>query len=192
MSKITRVALAPIGKGSLTRMWLAVLIAIAIGAGIAFASMPKQVTVETLVAGTGPNPTEEDVVFVKYKGKLAESGEVFDESRDVPLPIEGIFPEGTPLPLSQMVPGFREALLQAQKGGKYDIFIPADKGYGASPPPESPIPPNADLEFEVELVDFMGEGDFQRRVQMLQSMMQGPPGGAGAPGSPGPMPPPGR
>lgn len=170
MTEITRVPLQPIEKGSLTKLWLGIIIAMLIGAGIAWSAMPKGVTVDTLIAGEGPTPTVEDVVFVKYVGKLAD-GTVFDQSQELPLPVEGIFPEGNPLPLDSMVPGFRDGALQMQKGGKYELFIPSEQGYGATPPPGAPIPPNADLTFEVEMVDFMTKEDFQRRIGLLQQAM---------------------
>lgn len=170
MTEITRVPLQPIEKGSLTRLWLAVIVALLIGAGIAWLAAPKGVRVDTLVEGTGPTPGAEDVVFVKYVGKLAD-GTVFDQSQELPLPVEGIFPEGNPLPLDSMVPGFRDGAMQMQKGGKYELFIPSEQGYGATPPPGAPIPPNADLVFEVELVDFMSRDDFQRRIGLLQQAM---------------------
>ncbi len=170
MTEITRVPLQPIEKGSLTKLWLAIILAILIGAGIAWAAVPQGVKLDTLIAGEGPTPGAEDVVFVKYVGKL-DDGTVFDQSQDLPLPVQGIFPEGNPLPLDQMVAGFRDGAMQMQKGGKYELFIPADQGYGATPPPGAPIPPNADLTFEVELVDFMSRDDFQRRIGLLQQAM---------------------
>ena len=59
-----------------------------------------------------------------------------------------------------------------KKGGEYVLTIPADQAYGAEPPPGSPIPANADLVFEVEVVDFMSEEDFQARAAAMQQMMQ--------------------
>ncbi len=184
MTEVTRVPIHPVAKGSLTKLWIGVIIALLIGAGVAWAAMPKGVSLDTITAGTGPNPTESDVIFVKYKGTIVASGEVFDESQDVPLPVQGIFPEGNPLPLAQMVPGFREGALQMQKGGKYELFIPSDKAYGSNPPEGAPIPADADLMFDVELIDFMSEEDFQRRIGMLQKMMEDQNGGAAGPGGP--------
>lgn len=189
MTEVTRVPLQPIAKGSLTKLWLGVIVAILIGAGLAWTSMPKGLTVDVVQEGSGPNPGPEDVVFVNYKGSLAETGEVFDESQQVPLPIEGIFPEGTPLPLTRMIPGFGEAAVQMKKGGKYVFNIPADKGYGENGQSDPQtgqvvIPPNADLVFEIELIDFMSEDDFQRRLQTLQQAMQLQQGGEGAPQGP--------
>ena len=196
MTEITRVPIQPIAKGSLTKLWLGVLVAVLLGAGLAWAAMPKGVSVDTLTSGTGPNPTREDVIFVRYTGKL-DDGTVFDQSQDVPLPLEGVFPKGSPLPLSRMIPGFAEGAVKMQKGGKYTLFIPADKGYGAEGQKDQQgnevIPPNSDLTFDVELVDFMSEPDFQRRLEVLQQAMQMQQGqGAGPGGAVPPPAPPGQ
>lgn len=189
MTEITRVPLQPIAKGSLTKLWIGVVLAVLVGAAVAWAAIPKGVTVTTLTAGAGASPTAEDVIFVHYKGSLAD-GTVFDESQAVPLPIEGVFPEGSPLPLDRMIPGFTEGAVQMKKGGKYELFVPAAKGYGAAgevnpQTGEVVIPPNSDLTFEVELIEIMSQEDFQRRVAVFQQMMQQQQGaeGAGAPAS---------
>ncbi|MGX7896692.1 FKBP-type peptidyl-prolyl cis-trans isomerase [Tsuneonella sp. HG222] len=199
MAEVTRVPLQPIAKGSLAKLWLGLLLVLALAAGLAYWAMPAGVEVDTLTEGEGPTPSESDVVFVKYTGKLPD-GTMFDQSQELPVPVKGILPEGMPMQLSGVIPGFKEALLRMQKGGKYSIRIPADKAYGANPPPGSPIPPNSDLIFEVEMVDFMAEADAQRRVQMIQQMMangqggppaeggQSPEGGQPAPGAPGAPP----
>ncbi|AKH42466.1 FKBP-type peptidyl-prolyl cis-trans isomerase FkpA [Altererythrobacter atlanticus] len=171
MAEVTRVPLQPIAKGSLTRLWLGIAAAILIAAGVAWAVMPAGVTVEEVQAGTGPSPTVGDVVFLRYKGKL-DDGTVFDESSDAGWPLPGVFPEGQPLELAGVVPGFRDALLQMQRGGKYVAKIPGELAYGANPPPQSDIPPNADLTFEIELVDFMPVEEANQRAQTMQQMMQ--------------------
>jgi FKBP-type peptidyl-prolyl cis-trans isomerase FkpA len=192
MTEITRVPLQPVAKGGLAKVWLGVAAAVALAAGIAWAAMPPGVSVDTLTAGTGATPAATDVVFVKYTGKL-EDGTVFDQSQEAGWPVPGILPDGTALPLDQMVPGFQQALMQMQKGGKYTVEIPSDLAYGATPPPGAPIPPNADITFEVELVDFMtreeAEARYQRMVGMMQQM-QGAPGAQGAApgGAPQPVP----
>ena len=152
MTEVTRVPIQPIAKGSITKIWLGVLAAILIGAGLAWAAVPKGFSIDTLVAGDGPNPQQGDMVFVKYSGSLAATGEVFDESQDIPLPVEGIFPEGSPFPVEegQTIDGFYKGLQQMQKGGKYELYIPADLAYGAGG--QGPIGPNSVLIFEVELL----------------------------------------
>jgi FKBP-type peptidyl-prolyl cis-trans isomerase FkpA len=192
MTEITRVPIQPVAKGSLTKLWIGVVLAVLVGAGLAWAAIPRGLSVDTEVAGTGPTPKTGEVVWVKYKGKLAADGTVFDESRPIPLPVQGLFPEGSPFPLEEgaTIPGFFKGLQEMQKGGKYTLFIPADQAYGASPPQGSPIPPNADLEFEIEVVDIMSRETFDRNLQVLQQTMQaqmgqqgGQPGGAAPQGA---------
>ncbi len=182
MTEVTRVPLQPIAKGSLTKLWLGVIVALLIGAGLAWAAVPKGFSIDTIVAGEGDTPSEGDMVFVKYKGRLADTGEVFDESQDIPLPVEGVFPEGSPFPVEPdaTIEGFYKGLQQMQKGGKYELYIPAEQAYGSEPPPGAPIPPDADLIFEIEVVDFMSREMFDRNLSILQQAMQ--PSGEGGPG----------
>ena len=179
MAEVTRVPIQPVAKGSLTKLWLGVVVAILLGAGLAWAAVPKGLDIDTLVEGTGPNPQMGDVAFVKYTGKLAATGEVFDEYQDIPLPIEGIFPEGSPFPVEEdaTIDGFFLGLQQMQKGGKYELYIPAEDGYGAEERTdpqtgEVRIPANSDLIFEVELVDFMSREEFDRNLAILHRLLQ--------------------
>ncbi len=165
MTEVTRVPILPIKKGSLTKLWLGVAAVALAGAGLAWAAVPDSVHVEQIVAGTGDSPAPDDVVLVNYVGKL-ENGKVFDRGERAPLPLQG------------MISGFAEGLSKMQKGGKYVLKIPADKGYGAeekSNPQtgEVAIPANSDLVFEVELLDFISNADFQQMQQMRQAMEQG-------------------
>ncbi len=192
MAEVTRVPVKPISRGSLVMLFVGILLGLAMAAAFAWFTAPKGVSIDEIRAGTGDNPTAADVVFVHYTGKL-EDGTVFDQSQPIALPVEGILPEGTPLPLENMVPGFLEAALQMQRGGKYTVEIPAEKAYGAegriNPQTGEGVPPNADLTFEIELVDFMPMAEVERRFQMLQQLMaqqQGQPGEGGA--APAPTP----
>lgn len=172
MTEITRVPIQPIAKGSLTKLWLGVAIAILLGAGLAWTAAPKGLSVDTITQGSGASPKVGDVVFVKYVGKLKDGTE-FDRSQPLPIP-PGLLPDGNPLLLEEgaIIDGFIQGLTQMQKGGKYELTIPAAQAYGAEPPPGSPIPPNSDLVFEVEVVDFMSRDDFQQRAAAIQQMMQ--------------------
>jgi FKBP-type peptidyl-prolyl cis-trans isomerase FkpA len=198
MAEVTRVPIKPISRGSLVMLFLGILIGLAIAGAFAWWTAPKGVDVEVVKAGTGDSPKADDVVFVHYTGKLAD-GTVFDQSQAIPLPVPGILPEGTPLPLENMVPGFKEAALQMQRGGKYTVEIPADKAYGAegrmNPQTGEGVPPNADLTFEIELVDFMPMADAEAKFQQLQQQMmmqqmqqQGAEGGAPPAPAPSPAP----
>jgi FKBP-type peptidyl-prolyl cis-trans isomerase FkpA len=55
----------------------------------------------------------------------------------------------------QVIPGFAQALTQMQKGGRYKVQIPSRLAYGAEPPAGGPIPPNANLEFDVHVVQIV-------------------------------------
>ncbi len=187
MTEITRVPLRPVAKGSLLKLWLAVAAAVLIAAGVAWAAAPEGLEVETLIAGDGPSPQVGDVVFVEYVGNLPDGTE-FDRSRPTPLPVEGVFPDGTPFPVTEgaTIAGFYEGLQRVQKGGTYLFEIPAEQAYGAEPPPGSPIPADSDLSFEVKIIDFMSQAEFEQRLQTLQQMMQMQGLGAPAPGVPAP------
>jgi len=96
-----------------------------------------------LKAGTGPKPTTKNTVTVNYRGTLIDGTE-FDSS----------YKRGQPatFPVQGVIPGWQEALQLMHKGGKWQVFIPANLAYG--PRPASPvIGPNSTLIFEVELLD---------------------------------------
>jgi len=93
-------------------------------------------------AGEGNSPKLSSKVKVNYKGMLMENGSVFDESKQ---PIE--------FALNALIPGWQIGFQKLQKGAKATLYIPSTLGYGATGyPPE--IPPNSNLIFEVELLDF--------------------------------------
>jgi FKBP-type peptidyl-prolyl cis-trans isomerase FkpA len=175
MAEVTRVPLQPIEKGSLMKFWLGVIVGAALASAVAwFTSRPPSVSVETVVAGEGGYPQEGDAVFIDYVGML-DDGTVFDESSplpaDIPEQIAHLIPEGTYMQLDGVVPGFREGLMQMQKGGRYIIEIPAELAYGATPPAGSPIPANADLTFNVTLHDFMTPEELEARSAEINAVM---------------------
>lgn len=191
MAEVTRVPLQPIAKGSMMKFWLGVLVGAALAGAVAwFTTRPPSVSVETVVEGEGETPGQEDVVFVRYTGKL-EDGTVFDQTQEADWPVPGILPEGTPLELGRMIPGFAEGLMEMQRGGEYVIEIPSELAYGSSPPPGAPIPPDADLTFEVELVDFMSREEAEQRYNtMIQTLQQMEAPAEGEEGAPAPAAPP--
>ena len=170
MTEVTRVPLQPIAKGSLTKLWLGVIVALLVAAGVAWAAVPAGVKVTELTAGKGPTPEIGDVVFVKYTGML-DDGTEFDKWKPEPIP-PGIFPEGSIFLLEegQLVPGFRQGLQEMQEGGKYRLEIPSELAYGDSATPT--IPANSDLTFEVELMGFMSMEDAQAKMMAVQQAMQ--------------------
>ncbi len=95
--------------------------------------------------GTGDSPKTGDMVSVHYTGWL-EDGTRFDSSLDRGAPFR--FSIGT----GQVIPGWDEGVATMKVGGKRQLLIPADLGYGEQGAGAS-IPPNATLIFEVELLD---------------------------------------
>lgn len=98
-------------------------------------------------AGTGAQPTDNDVTLVNYKGYLAASGAPFDNAGPVPIPV------------GRVIPGFAEGLKLMQRGGTYKLCIPAPLGYGDKA--AGPIPPNSALVFLVDLIDFKSLAEIQ-------------------------------
>lgn len=82
----------------------------------------------------------EKVVTVAYEGRL-EDGRVFDSS-----------PRAT-FSLGQVLPGFRDGIVDMVVGETKTFEVPPERGYGARPPLGSIIPPNATLIFEVTLLE---------------------------------------
>lgn len=100
---------------------------------------------EVVTQGDGPMPGPTDTVSVHYRGMLADGTE-FDSS----------YSRGQPLSIgvNQVIPGWTEGLQMMSVGSSYKFFIPPQLGYGESG--GGPIPPNAALIFEVELLDIEG------------------------------------
>jgi peptidylprolyl isomerase len=93
-----------------------------------------------LKIGQGASPAARDVAVLDYEGRL-DDGTVFDSS----------YAAGRPayFPVSEVIPGFSEALKLMKPGDHWMIRIPADQAYGKEGAPG--IPPGAALTFEVEL-----------------------------------------
>ena len=91
-------------------------------------------------AGNDVKPGPQDTVWVRYKGSLLD-GTVFDQVSEDAEPIR--------LTLNRVVPGWTEGLQLIGEGGKIDLFIPSELGYGEQG--QQTIPGNSVLLFNVEL-----------------------------------------
>ena len=96
--------------------------------------------------GAGPRPKASDRVRVNYEGKLLD-GTVFDSSYARGEPAE--------FALDQVIAGWTEGLTLMPVGSKYRFWIPANIAYGDKGTPGGPIPPNATLQFDVELMGIL-------------------------------------
>jgi FKBP-type peptidyl-prolyl cis-trans isomerase FkpA len=195
---VTTVPIQPIKKGSLTKYWLGIIAVLAIAGALAWLgtsdirakyqsnenflannadadgveTTKSGLQIQTLAAGEGTSPTDNDVTLIGYKGTLRD-GTVFDENAQAPMPVQGV------------VPGFSEALKKMKRGGKYKIWIPSDLGYGPKDKtdPQSGrvvLPGGSMLIFEVELKDFISREQFEKGMAEMQKKQAAQGGAAGA------------
>ncbi len=106
--------------------------------------VPTELEVEVITKGSGMTPQMGDIVTVHYT--LATPGEEpFDSSYDRAQPID------MPLGIGQLLPGWEEALMDMQEGGKVMLLMPPDMAFGEQGLPGS-IAPNSAVESELELI----------------------------------------
>lgn len=98
------------------------------------------------VVGEGDEATAGKTVSVHYTGWLLD-GDKFDSSLDRGQPFSFLLDGG------QVIRGWDEGVKGMKIGGKRQLVIPADLGYGSRGAGGGVIPPNATLVFEVELLD---------------------------------------
>ncbi len=103
--------------------------------------LPSGLQYEIIKKGTGAIPTETDQVKVHYHGTLMD-GTVFDSSVDRNEPaVFGV---------TQVIPGWTEALKLMPVGSKWKVYVPYSLGYGAED--RGTIKPFSLLIFDVELL----------------------------------------
>lgn len=104
---------------------------------------PSGLVYLSLKDGKGDSPAATDGVKVHYKGVLA-NGTEFDSS----------YKRGQPatFPLNRVIPCWTEGVQRMKPGGKARLTCPPEIAYG-SRGAGSAVPPNATLQFEVELLE---------------------------------------
>jgi FKBP-type peptidyl-prolyl cis-trans isomerase len=94
--------------------------------------------------GDGKEVKAGDTVVVHYTGWLKD-GKKFDSSYDRKKPAE--------FALNKVIKGWQEGIPGMKVGGKRKLVIPPDLAYGKEGTSDGTIPPDAELTFEVELLE---------------------------------------
>ena len=112
-----------------------------------------------LTTGRGDEAQRGDTVQVNYTGWLYEEGKrttQFDSS-------VGRAPFQMTIGVSGVIRGWTEGLVGMKVGGKRELIIPPDLGYGARGAPPV-IPPGSTLDFEIELLK-LTKGEMHRGLR---------------------------
>ena len=105
-------------------------------------ALPKGIFYRVVAEGNGDgkHPTPRSIVTAHYTGRTI-NGQEFDSSRGgAPLAIR----------LCDLIEGWIIALQQMCVGDKWEVYIPAEMGYGKFAQPD--IPAGSTLIFEIELL----------------------------------------
>lgn len=111
-------------------------------------ALPSGLQYKVVTMGTGVKPSKEDMVTVEYTGRLI-NGEVFDSTEKAGKPAT--------FKLSQVIPGWTEALQLMPAGSTWEVYIPSNLAYGERSAGAA-IGPNETLVFNVHLIDVKKEG----------------------------------
>lgn len=105
---------------------------------------PSGLKIQDLRVGKGKMAMSGQSVTVNYRGTLT-NGTMFDQSY-------GRGPFDFNLGAGQVIRGWDEGVAGMREGGKRRLIVPSKLGYGETGTPSGPIPPNATLIFDVELI----------------------------------------
>jgi FKBP-type peptidyl-prolyl cis-trans isomerase FkpA len=145
---VAEAAHRPARTGRGVGLWLAFILIIAAGVGLAWAgagTLRPEVTASglqfrTIKPGTGARIGAEDAALLDYV-LTTDDGTVFDSSET----------HGGPQPFStsMVFPGFDEAMARMQEGGRYRFSIPQQLAFKGKSPPG--WPKGSALHFEVQV-----------------------------------------
>jgi peptidylprolyl isomerase len=107
---------------------------------------PDELEIEDITVGDGAEAQAGDTVQVQYVGVNYSNGQEFDTSWDDPAPFSFQLGAGS------VIPGWDEGVAGMKEGGRRQLIIPPDLGYGKQGQPPD-IPPNETLIFVVDLLE---------------------------------------
>lgn len=111
-------------------------------------TLPSGLQYKIVQQGDGAKPGKDDTVTVEYTGTLVD-GQVFDSTDKAGKPAT--------FKVSQVIPGWTEALQLMPAGSTWEVFVPANLAYG-SRSVGGPIGPNETLVFKIHLISVKKEG----------------------------------
>ena len=122
------------------------------GEGAAKPGAVSALKMDDTKVGTGEPVAEGDLLFVRYKGTLAD-GKVFDSNTDEEKPIFSF----TAGPTGTVIEGWKKGVIGMKTGGVRKLSIPWSMAYGETG--TGAIPPKSDLFFEIQLIRVMKKGE---------------------------------
>ncbi len=105
---------------------------------------PQELVVNDLEEGTGATAKSGDAVTVQYVGVNYKTGKEFDASWDRGEPFTFTLGAG------EVIPGWDQGVEGMKVGGRRELIIPPELGYGTAGAPPA-IPPNETLIFVIDL-----------------------------------------
>jgi FKBP-type peptidyl-prolyl cis-trans isomerase len=130
--------------------------------------------VQMINPGEGDLVDTSKVVKVFYTGKSLETGKVFDSNTDPAFNHMQIFPVylgAEPGSQGSVIKGWIDGLLLMKKGSKANFYIPSSLAYGKQGSGPD-IKPNANLVFEVEVVEVVSAAQARAEALVEQQKMQ--------------------
>ena len=164
---VAEAAKRPEHRGRAAGIWIALIVLVAAGIGLAWlgaGSLRPVVTTSglqfrTIKPGTGEPITRADAALVEYV-LTSDDGTVFDASQQpTPLTMEGVFP------------GFAEAMSRMQEGGEYRFTMPQRLAFVNSAAPPG-FPKNSNLTFDVRVRKVARGGAAMMQQMQAQQMQQ--------------------
>jgi peptidylprolyl isomerase len=107
---------------------------------------PTTLQVDDIFVGDGAEATAGDTLTMQYVGVNYSDGKQFDASWDNGQPFTFQLGGG------QVIPGWDQGIEGMKVGGRRELIVPPDLGYGAQGSPPA-IKPNETLVFVVDLLD---------------------------------------
>jgi FKBP-type peptidyl-prolyl cis-trans isomerase len=135
---------------------------------------PQGTFVEIITPGAGDAIDTSKVVKVNYTGKTLGGDKAFDSNTDSAFGHKEIFPvnmgaiPGSP---GSVIKGWTDGLSLLKKGSKARLYIPSSMAYG-SRGAGGQIPPNANLSFDVEVVDVISAAQSNQEESKKKMQME--------------------